>query len=358
MRRLGIGVIGCGEIAHTYHLPALARVEEARVVAVASRSIESARRAAEAFGTPVWYAGDDEYTGAEKLLADPAVEAVVILTPQFTRVDLVEMAARAGLPMLVQKPLGRNETESRTILEIVDATEVLLVPSFMHRFLPEVLKARELLNQGLLGSIRMVRIRNSTPGPDWDSWFYQKELVGGGVAIDMGAHGIDLVRWLVGEISQVYARTQRMVSERIIDGQSVVPDNEDTVVAIYDLANGAICSHEMSWAEYKGYGRFEMEIYGEDGSLLIRSGFGPLAVCSRHLRSPSHWLLPDLPRKLLGQDQHQDFIEAIPNGPTELTPRPEDGLMNIRICEKIYESAATGDTVVVPPYSEGGSSKL
>jgi predicted dehydrogenase len=350
MKPLGIGIIGCGEIANTYHLPALARLPRVRLVAVASASGHSARRTAETFGVPAWYADDgDKYAGARQLLADPAIEAVLILTPQFTRLDLIQAAAQAGKPMLVQKPLGRSVVESQAILEAVHQSGVLLVPSFMHRFLPEVLKARELLKQGLLGPIRMVRIRNSTPGPDWNAWFYQKELVGGGVAIDMGAHGIDLVRWLVGEITHVYARTKRVVSERMVDGRSVVPDNEDTVLAVYELANGAMCSHEMSWAEHKGYGRFEMEIYGQDGSLLIRSGFGPLAVCSRHLHSPNHWFLPDLPRKFLGEDQHQDFLAAVRDRPSVLTPRPEDGLINVRVCEKIYESAAMGEPVAVSP---------
>lgn len=351
MDRLGIGVIGCGEIAFTYHLPSLARIREAQVVAVAARTAESAKRAADEFGVPRWYAGNgDEYAGAKELLADEAVDAVLILTPQFTRVDLVEAAAQAGKPMLVQKPLGRNEKESRAILDAVEKADVLMVPSFMHRFLPEVLKARELLNEGLLGSIRMVRIRNSTPGPDWNSWFYKKKLVGGGVAIDLGVHGIDLVRWLVGEVKSVYARAEQFNKARIAGGRRIVPDNEDAVIAIYDLANGAMCSHEISWSEYKGYGRFEMELYGEDGSMLIRSGFGPLAVCSRHLKPPDHWFLPDLPRKFVGVDQHADFVKAVVDGPTELTPRPEDGMINMRICERLYESVATEQAVTISPY--------
>jgi predicted dehydrogenase len=355
MAELGIGVIGCGEIALTYHLPSLARMKNAEVVAVASRTAESAKRAADEFAVSKWYAGNgDEYAGAKELLADEDVDAVLILTPQFTRVDLVKAAALAGKPMLVQKPLGRNERESRAILDAIEKAEVLMVPSFMHRFLPEVLKAMELLNEGLLGSIRMVRVRNSTPGPAWSSWFYKKELVGGGVAIDLGAHGIDLVRWLVGEVESVYARVKQFNKTRMAGGQRIVPDNEDAVIAIYELANGAMCCHEISWCEYKSYGRFEMEIYGEDGSMLIRSGFGPLAVSSRHLRSPNHWFLPDLPRTFVGIDQHNDFVTAVLEGPTELTPKPEDGLINVRICEALYESAASGRRITISPYQRGG----
>ena len=111
MKRLGIGVIGCGEIAFTYHLPALVRLEQARLVATASRTVESARKAAQSFGIPTWYSDTAE------MLADPDVEAVLILSPNFTHLELVEAAARAGKPMLVQKPLGRDEAECQAMLD-------------------------------------------------------------------------------------------------------------------------------------------------------------------------------------------------------------------------------------------------
>ncbi len=341
MKSLGIGVIGCGEIAFTYHLPALARVEDAKIVAVADIAAEAAQRAAAKFNVP------SAYTEPEALLADPEIEAVLILTPNFTHVDMISAAAAAGKPMMVQKPLARDIDECQTIMDSVDKAGVLMVPSYMHRYFPEVLKAKELIHGGILGDIRTVRVRNGTPGSRWTSWFFHKELVGGGAAIDIGVHGIDLVRWLVGEIRSVYATTKTMVSERIIRGETVVPDNEDTVAAIYQLENGALCVHEVTWAQYRGYGRFEMEVYGSDGSILIRSGMGPLAVASRHLKMEGEWLLPDLPRQFLGVVHHQDFVHAVRNGPTALTARPEDGVRGIEVVMGIYESSKSGTPVAL-----------
>ena len=341
MNALGIGVIGCGEIAFTYHLPALARVTDARVVAVADLADDKARQAAHEFAIPAW---TSDY---REVLASSEIDAVLILTPNFTRVEMVQEAANAGKPMLVQKPLARNLSECQSVLAAAERQGVLLVPSYMHRYLPEVLKAKELLDQGLLGDLRMVRMRNATPGSSWTPWFYNKEKVGGGAAIDIGVHGIDLIRWLAGEITSVNALSTRMVEERIIRDAHVVPDNEDTVIATYCLRNGAVCVHEITWAEYAGYGRFEMELYGSDGSMLIRSGMGPLAVSSRHLAGEGKWWLPDLPKQFLGVEHHQDFVTAVSSGPTALTAIPEDGLRGIQIVTAIYESADSGKAVAL-----------
>jgi predicted dehydrogenase len=338
MKPLGIGVIGCGEIASTYHLPALARVRDARITAVADVNGEAAGRAASDYRATA-------YTEADLLLADPDVEAVLILTPNFTRVETVSAAADAGKAMMVQKPLARNLEECETIMDRVESAGILTVPSYMHRYFPEVLKAKELIGEGVLGDIRTVRVRNGTPGSSWTSWFFNREMVGGGAAIDIGVHGIDLVRWLVGEIQSVYATTKTMVAQRIIRDEVVVPDNEDTVVATYHLDNGAICVHEVTWAQYQGYGRFEMEIYGSDGTILIRSGMGPLAVASRHLEMEGQWLLPDLPRQFLGVVHHQDFVDAVRQGPSVLTATPEDGVRGIEVVNAIYWSAESGARV-------------
>jgi predicted dehydrogenase len=341
MKPLGIGIIGCGEIAFTYHLPALLRIKGARIVAVADNTPEKALRAAQEYHVP------RHYPQALSLLQDPDVEAVLILTPNLTRLEMVQAAAEAKKPMLVQKPLARSSSDCEQISQIAKDAGVLIVPSFMHRYLPEVLKARELILQGVLGDIRMVRMRNATPGSSWSSWFFRRELVGGGAAIDLGVHGIDLVRWLAGEIRTVNAATRTLVSERIIHGQRIVPDNEDTVVAIYGLENGGTCVHEISWTQYAGYSRFEMEIFGSDGTIFIRSGLGPIAVASKHVSTDGQWFLPDLPRQFLGAVHHQDFVDAVRQGPTPLTAHLQDGVRSIEIVSAIYQSAQADRTITV-----------
>lgn len=341
MKMLGLGVIGCGEIAYSYHLPALQRVQGARLVAVASRSPNVAKQAAQDFNAAKYY------TSAHDLLADPDIEAVLLLTPNYSRVELISAAALAGKAMLIQKPLARNLNEAKEISRIVADTKVLAVPSFMHRYFPEVLKAREYINQGVLGDVHMIRMRNATPGSSWSSWFFRKEFVGGGAAIDIGVHGIDLIRWLISDIRTVCAVSKTLVSERVIHGERIKPDNEDTVIAIYELQNGAICSHEISWTQIEGYKRFEMEIYGSEGSILIRSGIGPLCIASRKLNLDGQWLLPDLPRQFLGVVHHQDFVQAVREAPTSLTALLQDGVRSIEVVTALSESTLTGRTVSV-----------
>jgi myo-inositol 2-dehydrogenase/D-chiro-inositol 1-dehydrogenase len=246
--------------------------------------------------------------------------------------------------------MARDTAEAQSILDAAASAGVRLVPSFMHRFLPEVLRAKEFVDQGVLGRVHTVRLRNATPGASWTKWFYHREKVGGGAVIDIGCHGIDLLRWLVGEVREVFAYTDCLIQEREVKGERVIPDNEDTGVALYRLENGGYVVHEMSWTQYQGVNRFEMEIHGEDGTIHLRTERGPLAVSSRRLNPPGQWLIPDLGQnrvKSFGVIHHEDVVQAILEGATPLTPQPEDGLMAVHLCECIYESAASGKTVAV-----------
>ncbi|MBK7470149.1 MAG: Gfo/Idh/MocA family oxidoreductase [Betaproteobacteria bacterium] len=160
-----------------------------------------------------------------------------------------------------------------------NAAGVHLQVSFMHRYFEEVVRARALLAEGAIGRPYSLRLRNATPGPDWGAWFYSKARVGGGVVMQLGVHGIDLLRHLCGEIDALSAHTALLRTERALaDGTLVHPDNEDHALALYRLASGAIASHEMSMSEVAGCDRFTLEIYGERGTIWLRSGRGPLAL--------------------------------------------------------------------------------
>ena len=160
-------------------------------------------------------------------------------------------ALEAGKPALLQKPMARNSAECRAIIAAAQATGVPLFVSFMHRYLEEIEQVRPLLERGVLGRVHSVRQRNATPGADWAAWFYRKENVGGGVLLQLGVHGIDLLRHLFGEIVRVRATTALMIKERMLaDGTVVRPNAEDLVIATYEFASGLIAAHESASVSY------------------------------------------------------------------------------------------------------------
>jgi predicted dehydrogenase len=335
--RIGVGIIGAGGIARTYHVPALLSLPQALITAICSRTLADAEQLGARAGT-AWTGTDPE-----ALLARSDVEAVLILTPNYTHLEMVRLAAAARKPMLLQKPMGRTASECREMIAAAAATRTPLVLSFMHRYLPEVQQARRFISEGLIGAVQTVRVRNA-PGSTSTirDWFYSRELVGGGCALDIGVHGIDLLRYLVGEVEEVLSATIRTFRAEVeAGGRRIRPDNEDFAIATYRLAGGALASHEISWSHRSPVDRFSLEIYGSEGSLVLRTGLGPLAVFSS--KFGPDWVVPRLTDPPMGEAHHRAFLAAARGeGPAE--PSGADGLRAVQVVESLYKQASRGES--------------
>lgn len=332
-KSVGVAVVGCGGISG-YHIPALSSVERARVVAVCDTNARRAESTARKYKINKWFTDYDD------LLAAEDVDAVVLLTPNHTHCKFAVRAAEAGKHAMVQKPFARTVEECHRMIDAAHKAGTKLVPSFMHRYLPETVKAKEYLSRGLIGRPYMVRIRNGVEGPNHAAWFFDKEKTGGGAVIDVGVHGIDILRYLIGEITEVAARMDICKKVRILDdGSTCFPQTEDNAVIIYSVGDGVMGVQEISWTQLNGCKRFEAEIYGEEGVICIRTPMAPLAIASTKLGSVNEWFIPKLPQHPFGYLQHKAFIDAIIDN-TEPDVTGEDGLATIRVVKAIYESAA------------------
>jgi predicted dehydrogenase len=329
MADLGIALIGAGSIAD-YHLGGLSDVAEASVRVVASRTLAKAREVAVRYGVPD---ATDDVTAA---IRRPDVKAVVITTPDDSHEALAIEALRAGRDVLLQKPMAPTSAACRRILAVAAETGRDLQVSWMHRYFEEVDAARTLIAKGAIGQVTSVRIRNATPGPDWGDWFFRKDIVGAGVVLQLGTHGIDLIGHLFGPVMSVSARTTTRVVERPLrDGRTVTVENPDTAFAVYDIDNGPPVHHEMSSIEVAGTDRFRLEIYGTAGTLWLRTERGRLA--SARAGSPE-WKKHDIADAPLGRRHHQQWI----NGLLGLAPKPNtglDGLRSLLVAEAIAHSA-------------------
>ncbi|MDR7542721.1 MAG: Gfo/Idh/MocA family oxidoreductase [Armatimonadota bacterium] len=337
--RLGFGIIGAGHISD-YHIVGL-REAGAEVLALCGRRAEAVRAKAARYGIP------QAVTDPDALLARDDIDAVVIATPDATHEPLALAAVRARKPMLIQKPMARNAAECRRILAAAEAARVPVFVSFMHRYFDEVDAARRLVAEGALGTVLSVRQRNATPGAGWAGWFYRRADVGGGVVLQLGTHGIDLLRHLFGDIVQVWATTATLRRERVLDDGTVVhPDNEDHAVAIYRFASGLQAVHEMDYAEVTGTDRFRMEIYGERGVAWLRTERGRLAVALPDASGRPAWSAVDLPPECPGPGQHAHLI-AMLRGEVPPDDSARAGLHAALVAEAIYRSAASGHWVDV-----------
>ena len=332
-RHIRAGILGAGFISD-YHIEGLLSAG-ADVVSIYSRSEQNARKKASQHG--IAHSCND----VSELLARQDIELVVIATPDFTHEELAVAAAGAGKAILLQKPMARSSDEAKRIVQAADQAGAPLFVSFMHRYFEEVAAMRELLGQDMLGTIQMVRQRNATPGAGWADWFYDKEQ-SGGVVMQLGVHGIDLLRYLLGEIEAVKSVTRSSGDERTLaDGTRVRPDNDDLAMAIYRLSSGATATHEMSYREAAGTDRFRMEIYGELGTAWLRTEKGRLAYCIPGPNQLDAWVAPSLPDPGFGK-RHHEHVLAMLRGEAPLDSSAQDGVAALLAAEAIYRSASSG----------------
>ena len=332
---VGVGMIGAGSIAD-YHLAGLKAAGGASLRAIAARTRTSAEATAARHGVA---AVESDWRA---LLGRPDVEAVVIATPDDTHAEIACAAASAGKAILLQKPMAPTSAECRTIIAAAREAGVVLQVSFMHRYFEEVVRTRELLAEGKTGAVLSARLRNATPGPDWSDWFFKRDKVGGGVVLQLGVHGIDLLRHVLGDLERLVAIVAlRKTERRLKDGRVVRPDNEDHAFATYSFAAGPIVSHEMCFSEIAGTDRFTLEIACEEATLHLRGPRGQLALFAPNVTGRSEWVAPDLPERALGARHHAAFLDIV-RGRAEPDDTAESGLATLLVAEAIYRSAEHG----------------
>jgi predicted dehydrogenase len=336
--RIGVAMLGAGFIAE-YHLAGLAAAGGADVRVVVGRTRDRALALAQRFGVP------EAATDVAAALARPDVDAVIVATPDDTHETVAVAAAEAGKAILLQKPIAGSVAAAERIVAMAKRHGVDLQLSFMHRFFDEVVIARRWLDERLVGRVLAARIRNATPGPDWGAWFFSKASVPNGVVDQLGVHGIDLVLQLLGPVRRVSARARTALPQRRLrDGTRVEVEVVDNAVATYQLDDGALVTHEMSMTEVAGCDRFRIEVYGERGTLWLRTERGRIAACVPE-RFGAGWHVPALPDTPFGQRQHAAWLAGLRGEGPRLATATE-ALHGMRVVEAVMASSARDGAAV------------
>jgi predicted dehydrogenase len=252
MRRTGdtlnVGLLGCGRVCAAFHLPALASLAGARVVAIAepdeSRRRQAARRVP---GAAVF----DDY---RDLLARAELDAVVITLPNPLHAPAALASFARGLHAYVEKPLALDAREGATVIDAWRRSGAVAMIGYNYRFEPQYLEARRLLEQGRLGRLVLMQGLFTTPGhrmPDWK----RARAAGGGALLDLVVHHVDLAHWLCGEAPE--AVTIDPASRRTED---------DTVIVQLRFPSGVRVQLAAALGASETH-RFE--IVGEEGMLTV-----------------------------------------------------------------------------------------
>ena len=217
MRKLGIGVIGCGGAAQVGHLPWYARNPHVRLVAVADVDEKKARYIAEKYHVK------DYYADYEKLLQRDDVDAVSICTPVAYHCEQAVRAFEYGKHVLLEKPMARDIYECDLIIRASEKASRILMVGFMKRFNPAFEFIKSVLDRGAIGKPHYMDVHWSLHDLKGCKHFRYKAITGGGVFQDHGSHYIDLFRWWFNdEVLEVSAEFNIMVEGREVEDHGVV----------------------------------------------------------------------------------------------------------------------------------------
>ena len=374
---IGIGMLGYAFMgkAHTNaykKLPYMIYPPPAvpKLVAVAGRDEAAVQEAARRYGY------ESYYINWQDLLANPQVQLFDNCGPNNLHSEPCIAAAQAGKHILCEMPIARSRAEAKTMLDAVQQAGVKHMVSFSYRFVPAIRQAYELIKNGALGEIyyfRAVYLQEWIADPEFPMvWRLDKHLAGSGALGDLGAHIIDLARFLVGEPAAVMAQTKTFIKERPLAvgyGTGKV-DVDDAFAALVEFEHGAVGTLEASRFSpgRKNYEMFEingsqgsirfnleqlneLEIYWKDAIPKETQGVTHVQITESHLPSWSNlWpygTIVSWEHALVHEITH--LLDAIVND-KEIAPYGatfEDGYRNAVICDAILQSAQEGRRIQI-----------
>jgi predicted dehydrogenase len=213
-------------------------------------------------------------TDWKDLVDDPEVEVVDNLTPNNLHAEPSIAAARAGKPIICEKPLGRSAEESKAMLDAVLAGGVLNMCAFNYRFVPALQLARQLIQEGRLGEIFHFRASYQQSGrvdpKSPMTWRFRGDVAGFGALGDLASHSIDQARWLVGEIGAVNGLTKTFIKNRPAAAGTEQREQvtvDDAVVSTLEFENGAIGAMEATRCATGRKNYHVIEVNGSRGSI-------------------------------------------------------------------------------------------
>ena len=356
-KKLKIGIIGCGGIANTKHLPALSQIPEVELVAFCDLKKERAVAAAEKYGTP----DAGVYTDYHELLAVPAIDVVHVLTPNKGHAPISIDALRAGKHVMCEKPMAKTAAEARAMVDAAKETGKKLTIGYQLRQKPASAHLKKIVQRGDLGEVYFAKAcavrRRGTP-----TWgvFTDIEEQGGGPLIDIATHSLDLTLYLMDNYKprMVVGTTYK----KITDPDCANPWGpwdpaehtvEDSAFGFIVMQNGCTIMLESSWSlnttDLVMEGSCTLcgdkagaQIKGEELS-INKDEFGKLVEIHPDM-APGGVAYYDAELPDAGDLEARQWIDALLND-TDPCVLPEQACVISEILEAIYKSAATGAPV-------------
>lgn len=325
-----IGLLGAGRIGKA-HAEAIAAIEDAELAAVFDPVIEAAEAIAEKAGA--------RRASIDDILADPAIDAVIIATPTDLHVEQIEASARAGKGIFCEKPIALDTSRVRSCLDVVARENARLMIGFNRRFDPHIAELRNQIDRGSVGDVELAQITSRDPAPPPEDYVRRS----GGIFRDMMIHDFDMARFLLGEEIVEVSATGSVLFDRMIGDAGDV----DTATATLKSETGKICVITNSRRATYGYDQ-RIEVHGSKGLAAVdnvRSTNVLLADGSGYRTEP---LLHFFMERYLEAYKRElaAFIDALTRS-VPLSPDGKDGLKALEIADAAEESARSSRKVTI-----------
>ncbi len=315
-------------------MPGIAGLENARLVAIADADQTRREKVVKKYGV------DSAYADYRELVADPAVQAIIVSLPTGLHAEASLAALEAGKHVLCEMPLAADLDEVDTMIEAAERTGVILMPGLTFRFTPNYVKAREVIEQGALGNLSMLMYREFIPAADlarqWPagSWVWNVEKSGGPL-FTLAVWSIDLLRWLVqSDITGVEAATK--YTTLAAHGGTLGYDASASI----QFANGMVGCLQYSGSVNQAASTSKLEVIG-DSNCMLEAGHNDKVTLFGHDPARTEWDVKQGGPRMWGhQQQDEYFVRCIQEG-TQPSITPLDGRKAMEISLEIARAATT-----------------
>jgi predicted dehydrogenase len=346
----GVGISGAGMIA-AVHAEALEELEDARLVAVAAAREVTGRRLAEAHGAE-WHAGFEE------LLARPDVDVVILCTPSGFHPEEAVAAARAGKHVITEKPMAITLEGADRMIRACGEAGVALSVIFQYRYNRDALRLKRAVEAGLFGSPVLGNAfvhwhRTQAYYEKSEGWRGTWALDGGGALMNQSIHAIDLLRWMLGPVESVCGYADTLTHDI---------EAEDTASAALRFTSGALGAIQGTTSAHED-SPLRIEIRGTEGSATLEGPRLSSWQPGREEEVLTPWELESLPETrgdeplgIAHRRQLREIFAALREGREPPIPG-EEARKPVEIILGIYQSAAGGERVTLPPEPETGPAR-
>ncbi|WP_322173576.1 Gfo/Idh/MocA family protein [Acutalibacter caecimuris] len=356
-KKIRIGIIGCGGIANSKHMPSLSKQPDVELEAFCDIMEERAQKARQDFGTE----DANVYTDYRELLKDECIDIVHVCTPNREHSFITVDALEAGKYVMCEKPMAINGKEAQKMLDAARRTGRKLTIGYQNRYRPDAWYLKRACDAGELGEIYYDKahalLRRGVP--TWGVFIDEYEQ-GGGPLIDIGTHALDLTLWMMDNYKPhlVVGSVFRKLGGQKETGNSYGdwdPDKitvEDSAFGFIVMENGATILLESSWAlNTLDIGEAKTSLCGIKAGADMKDGLRINRV--KYNKWVTEQVTPDstvitsygVKVEKPSDVEARMWLDAVKNH-TDVVVKPEQAIVVTRILDAIYRSGRTGKPVI------------